>query len=144
MKKFEFRSDIALSDCAFYAYGKNLEDLIVNACEAVTEAMVSREKIEAKEEKSFEIRTDSLEGLLYLVLDEIIYLKDADQLVFCNFEIKELEEKPKSYFLSMKLAGEKIDHDKHESHSDVKAVTYHQFEVKKTPTGYRASVILDI
>ena len=144
MKKFEFRPDIAISDCAFYAYGKNVADLIVNACQALTEAMVSREKIEVKEEISFETQADSLEQLLYLVLDEIIYLKDAEQLVFRDFEIKQLEEKPDSYFIFMKLGGEKIDHKKHESHSDVKAVTYHQFEVKKTPTGYRASVILDI
>lgn len=144
MKNFEFRSDIAISDCAFYAYGKDVAELIVNACHAVTEAMVSRSKIEAKEKKSFEIRTDSLEGLLYLVLEEIIYLKDAERLVFRDFEIEKLEEKPKSYFLSIKLSGEKVDLHKHEPHSDVKAVTYHQFEVKKTPKGYRAAVILDI
>ncbi|MBN2306937.1 archease [Candidatus Peregrinibacteria bacterium] len=144
MKKFEFRSDIAISDCAFYAYGKDLAELIINACQAVTEAMVSRKKIEAREEKTFEIKTDSLESLLYLVLEEIIYLKDAKQLVFRDFEIEELEEKPHSFSLKMKIKGEKIKHEKHESHSDVKAVTYHQFEVKKTATGYRASVILDI
>ena len=144
MKKFEFRPDIALSDCAFYAYGKDVGDLIVNACQAVTEAMVSREKIEAKEEVSFETQADSLEDLLYKVLDEIIYLKDSKQLVLGHFEIKKLEKKRKAYSISMKLGGEKIDHKKHESHSDVKAVTYHQFEVKKTPTGYRASVILDV
>ena len=144
MKKFEFRSDIALSDCAFYAYGKNVADLIVNACQAVTEAMVNWEKIEIKDNVSFETQADSLEDLLFKVLDEVIYLKDSKQLIFHDFEIKKLEEEHDAYNLSMKFAGEKINRGKHESHSDVKAVTYHQFAVEKTPEGYRASVILDV
>lgn len=144
MKNYKFRSDVAISDCAFYAYGKDVAELIVNACQATTEAMVNREKIEPKAEKTFEIETDSLENLLYLALGEVIYLKDAEQLVFRDFEITRLEEKPKAFSLSMKMKGEKINHDKHESHSDVKAVTYHQFKITKTHEGYRASVILDI
>jgi SHS2 domain-containing protein len=144
MKNYEFRSDVATSDCAFYAYGKDLGELLINACQATTEAMVNRKKIEAKEERSIQIETDSIENLLYLVLDEVIYLKDAEQLVFDDFKILQLVQKPQHYSISLILRGEKIDREKHESHADVKAVTYHQFGVEKTKEGYLASVILDI
>jgi len=144
MENYEFRSDVATSDCAFYAYGKDLGELIVNACLATTQAMVNRKKIEAKEERSIRVESDSIENLLYLVLDEVIYLKDAEQLVFNDFVISQLLEKADQYSISMTLKGEKIDREKHESHADVKAVTYHQFGVEKTKEGYLASVILDI
>ena len=103
-----------------------------------------RKKIKAKEMIRFETKADSLEELLYLILDEMIYLKDSKQLVFRDFKIEKIGEKPRACFISMKFIGEKVDLRRHEAHSDVKAVTWHQFEIKKIPTGYRASVILDI
>ncbi|MBU0577938.1 archease [Patescibacteria group bacterium] len=144
MKPFTFRSNIAIADIAFYAYGKTPEQLIINACHAVTEAMVRRDKIGKKEKIEFSKKSETLEDLLYSVLEEIIYLKDAKQLVFHNFKIKEIQTDQPPYLVKMEIAGEKIDHKKHESHSDVKAVTYYDYYVEKTGDGYKASVILDV
>ena len=40
--------------------------------------------------------------------------------------------------------GERIDYNKHDIKGDVKAVTYHNLQVKKTGDGYRVRVILDL
>ncbi len=48
MKKYEFRPDVAIADSAFYAYGKNVEELFKNACLATTDAMVDVKSIENK------------------------------------------------------------------------------------------------
>jgi len=144
MEKFIFRPDIAIADTAFYAYGKTPEEVIINACEAVTEAMVERKKVEAKEEIGFTKRADILEDLLYAVLEEIIYLKDAKQMVFRNFQIDEIQIKPPNCSIAITAKGEKISRKKHDAHADVKAVTYHDYYVEQTSDGYKASVILDV
>ena len=144
MKKFEFRSDIAIADSAFYAYGKNAAELIVHACQATTEAMVDIKKIEAKEEIKISKKSDTLENLLYAVLEEIIYLKDAKQLVFNDFKVEEIKTGSNAYSIIMSAKGEKISRKKHEAHADVKAITYYDYYVEQTSGGYKASVILDV
>jgi SHS2 domain-containing protein len=42
------------------------------------------------------------------------------------------------------VSGEDINQQKHSLRSDVKGVTYHMFEVKKTEENWTARVILDI
>ena len=144
MKPFEFRSDIAIADTAFYAYGKTPEELIVNACEALTEAMVEHKKVKPKEKIEFTNRADTLEDLLYSVLEEIIYLKDAKQMVFHDFEVNESQTDSPPYSIAMTIKGEKISRKKHDAHSDVKAVTYHDYYIERTSDGFKASVILDV
>jgi len=144
MKPYEFRSDIAIADTAFYAYGKNPEELIINSCQAVTEAMVERNKVEKEEEIGFTKQSDTLEDLLYSVLEEIVYLKDAKQLVFNDFKVEEIQTESTPYSIAMTLKGEKISRKKHEAHADVKAITYYDYYVEKTSDGYKASVILDV
>lgn len=144
MKKYEFRSDIAIADSAFYAYGKNATELLVNACQALTDAMVDLQKVEEKVEEQIRVQADSLEGLLYNVLEEVVYLKDAKQLVFHDFKIKNIKTDPSECKATFLMKGEKIDRKKHEAHADVKAITYLDFGIKKIKDGYRASVILDV
>ena len=48
------------------------------------------------------------------------------------------------YVLEAEIEGEKINPKKHELKVDVKAVTLHKFELKKTKEGYKSRVILDI
>lgn len=144
MKKYEFRPDVAIADSAFYAYGKNVEELFKNACLATTDAMVDVKAIERKEERRLDIKAETIEKLLYEVLEEVIYLKDAEQLVFRTFKVDQLTEKPSHCRAIISLKGEKIDLRKHAAHGDVKAVTYQDFGIQKTDEGYRASVTLDL
>ena len=144
MKKYEFRSDIAISDSAFYAYGKDYAELIKNACLAVIETMVDIEKIEEKSEERITVKADSMEKLLYNVMEEVVYLKDAKQLVFHDFDIKDLKTESPDCQVTVIMKGEKIDREKHGAHADVKAVTYLDYGIEKIKDGFRASVTLDI
>jgi len=147
MKKYQFRSDIAISDSAFYAYGKDYAELIENTCLAVTEAMVDVKKIDPSTSsgpKIVTIKADSPEKLLYNAMEEVIYLKDAKQLVFGSYKCKNLTIKPSGCSATLIMKGEKIDREKHNAHADVKAVTYLDYKIEKIKNGYRASVVLDV
>ena len=142
MKKYEFLEDIAIADAAFKAEGDSLEELFEACALATFDVMIDLEKVEPVEKKHIEIEHEKIDQLLFEFLEEIIFLKDADYMVFSKFEIK--IEKNELYKLTADIFGEEINLEKHESKSDVKAVTYHMFEVKEEDGKWTAMVILDI
>lgn len=139
---YRFLEDIATGDAAFEAEGKTLEELFREAAIATFEVMVDSESVDVKIIKEIELKNAAIDGLLFDWLSELIYLKDADAILFCKFDVN--IKKNKDYELKAKASGEHINQQKHSLRSDVKAVTYHMFEVKKTEKNWIARVILDI
>ena len=141
---YKFIEDLSLADVAFIASGKTLNEMLKSAALAVTNTMVKDLKsVKSKVEKNFVIEAKDAENLLFKFLQEIIFYKDAESLLLSNFTLK-TKKNGKEYQLSVKAKGEKINMKKHDLSVDVKAVTFHMFEVKGTKAGWKARVILDI
>ncbi|MBI4141739.1 archease [Candidatus Woesearchaeota archaeon] len=141
MKKYEYIEGIVIADAAFDAYGKDLNELFENAALAVTELMVDLKTLKQSATKKFEINAENVEKLLFKFLDQIIFLKDTEQLLFKTFKIK-INEKEST--LTAECKGDKINREKQKLGTDVKAVTYHNFKVEKIEQGWKARVIVDI
>lgn len=140
---YKFLEDIAIADVAFEATGKTLEELFESAALAVTNTQVKDLKsVKQKVGKEIKVESDSIEMLLFNFLQELIFYKDAELLLFSKFDIKIIEEK--KYKLKGKAYGEKLNMKKHELLVDVKAVSLHNFKVEKTTKGWKADVILDV
>ncbi len=139
---YKFIEGLTTADIAFEAKGKTLKELFESAALAMFDIMANPKKVDKKIIKKFSIEEDKLENLMFRFLEEIIFFKDADALVFnsCNAEIEE----NKRMHLTATLYGDKIDYKKQELNVDPKAVTMHKFEVKKDKNGYIARVIVDI
>jgi len=142
MGKYRFLEDRAIADAAFEAEGESLEELFEACAQATFEVMAETKTVEPRNLEEIELRSDDLEGLLFNWLAELIYLKDLKTTVFGKYRIK--IEKPDGYRLQASVWGEPIDAEKHKVKVDVKAVTYHLLEVKKTDDKWTAKVILDI
>ena len=142
MGKYKFLEDRAIADAAFEAEGKSLEELFEACAQATFEVMAETKTVEARNREKIELKSDDLEELLFNWLAELIYLKDLKTTVFSKYKIK--IEKPDGYRLQASVWGEPIDAEKHKVKVDVKAVTYHLLEVKKTDEKWTAKVILDI
>ena len=141
---YKFLEDIAIADVAFEASGKNLEELFESAGLAVTNTMVKDLKsVKQRVMKDIEVNADTIEMLLFNFLQEIIFYKDAELLLFNKFQIS-IDEKNKKWKLKAKASGEKLNMKKHELLVDVKAVSLHNFKVEKTKEGWKADVILDV
>ncbi len=139
---YKFLKDVAIADIAFEASGKTLSELFESAGLAVTNTMVrDLKKVKPKTSKIIKLKSDTLENLLFNFLQEIIFLKDARQLLLSKFSVKIDEKK---IFLTAKASGERLDAKKHELVVDVKAVTMHKFELKKEKNKWVARVILDV
>jgi len=139
---FKFLSDIAIADVAFRATAKTIEELFVECAKATEEAMVDTKKVKPVLTKKINITSDALDKLLFDWLSELVFFKDAETLLFSKFSVKIA--KGKVYKLTGTAAGEKIDHKRHDLRADVKAITWHMFELKQTKAGWTAQIIEDI
>ena len=140
---YRFLEGWTLADVAFEATGKNTVELFTDAGIAVLATMVLEvASVGTTVVREVNIEAESLEMLLFKFLDEIIFLKDAENLLFSSMKIRISTDK--KYSLSGQLEGEKIDPNKHERLVDVKAVTFHRFEVKFDQKQWLARVVLDV
>ena len=141
---YKFVEDLSVADVAFQASGDSLEEMFQSAALATTNVMVKDlKKIELKKRRKMTVSDKDIEKLLFNFLQEIIYLKDAERLIFGKYTVK-IKDRAGTYSLVCIALGEKVDMAKHELVVDVKAVTYHLFEVKKEGEKWKAQVILDI
>ncbi len=139
---YRYLENIATGDAAFEADSRNIEELFRDAAVATFEVMADTKSVSPRIIKEIELKNESLDGLLFDWLSELVYLKDTDAMLFSRFDVT--IKKNDVYGLKAKAAGDTIDPKKHTLRSDVKAVTYHMFEVKKTGNNWKARVILDI
>ncbi|MBU5537508.1 MAG: archease [Candidatus Aenigmatarchaeota archaeon] len=141
---YKFLEDVAIADVAFEATGKTLKELFESAALAITSTQVKDLKsVEHKVEKDIEVESDNIEMLLFNFLQELIFYKDAELLLFSKFDLEIFPEN-KKWKLKSKAYGEKLDMKKHELLVDVKAVSLHQFKVEETKEGWKANVIIDV
>jgi SHS2 domain-containing protein len=141
---YHYLDDFATADIAFEATGESMEQVFVAAAEATMNVMVEAlRSIEPRVEKRIELKNSDPDMLLFDLLQELVYYKDAEQLLLRVKEIA-ITERDGAYLLHACAAGEKLDPERHEQRVDVKAVTLHQFRLQKTDGGWIALVILDI
>ncbi len=141
---YKFLEGLTVADIAFQATGRNLPEMFESAALASTRTQVKDlKKIKPKVKKQIELESDSVETLLFNFLQELVYYKDANLLLFNKFKIKIIEREGK-YLLIATATGEKLNMKRHELLVDVKAVTMHKFEVKKAGKIWKAVVVLDI
>ena len=141
---YDYLPDIAIADVAFQARGKTVEELFVAASDATMNVMVDDlSTIKNKEELQLDLSHEALDLLLFDFLNELIYLKDLRQLLLRAKDL-EISKAGGHFSLHAKLYGEQLDPARHPLNADVKAVTLHRFQVKKTDDGWEATVVLDI
>ncbi|PIN74840.1 hypothetical protein COV17_04610 [Candidatus Woesearchaeota archaeon CG10_big_fil_rev_8_21_14_0_10_36_11] len=131
------------ADILFKAEAGTISKLFEQCALAVEESQVELAAIKPKEKRDIVGENENVDYLLFDFLDDLLYYKDAEQLIFSSFEIDVSEDNNK-YHLHCVAHGEKIDTARHEQKVDVKAITMHMFEIKKTKKGWEAKVLLDI
>jgi SHS2 domain-containing protein len=128
------------ADVCIRVYGKSLDELLKCAALAMMELITDREKVEILEEIEIEAQGETAEELLVHWLGEILYVHQVEKMVFRNFEITLINEN----HLKGKALGEKIDFEKHELRSDIKAVTYHNLKIEPSDDKLKVDIVFDI
>ncbi len=134
----------ALADVAFEATGRTIEEMLESAAEAVTSTMIKNPKsLDSKSEKKISIDAKDEEHLLHDFLEELLFLKDAKQLLFGKYELK-VEKGGAGLRLSGILKGERLDPKRQELLVDAKAISWHMLKVENTESGWKAFFIVDV
>jgi SHS2 domain-containing protein len=141
---YEYMDELTVADMAFRAWGQSLEETFVAAADAVMNAMVEElESIRPQEARTLSLEHEALDLLLFNFLQELIYYKDAEQLLL-RIQQLEIPSGQSPYSLQATAVGERIDTGRHAMRVDVKAVTLHHFTLTQTEAGWEATVIVDI
>lgn len=129
---------------AFEASGGTREEMFAAAVDAVTNVMIEDlSAVIEQERRPIGVSAEALDLLLYAFLEEIVFLKDAEQLLLRVRDVR-IRREGDGWTASAEGWGERIDPSRHPLVVDVKAVTFHRFGVEETPEGWRATAILDI
>jgi len=133
----------ATSDLAFVAHGPTLDAVFVAAAEALLAATVEvPDSVERRERRSVRLEEPDLELLLLRFLNELVYLRDAEELLLHTDRIS--VSRDSGGRLEAELVGERIDPERHALAADVKAATAHGLSLARVGDAWQASVTLDV
>lgn len=140
MKKFQYEEHTA--EAKFTAFGHSLEEAFVNAALAMENMMLDTGKVKPKIKKQINIETKHLKSLLYDFLQEFIVLFDSEFFVLNKIDTLKVKQKGSDYILIAIVWGDNAHH--YEVLSGIKAVTYHEMEIKEEKGYWKVVVVLDV
>lgn len=133
--KFKFLEHTA--DIKFLAFGKNKEEAFENSALALKEVICGKIKIKENKEKKIKVKGKDFESLLYVFLEEILFLLEAEKFVISKAKVK--------------IKGEKIEaiifgDDAKDYHftNKVKAITYNEMAVMKEEGKWKIQAVIDV
>ncbi|KMQ52469.1 Archease [Chitinispirillum alkaliphilum] len=140
---YEYLENIT-SDAAFRAWGSDINELFKSASDALVGVMLEDpELIEPRQEQRVKLESDSLEMLLFDVLQELVFFKDAYTMIYRYSECN-IHRDGGVYRFSARAYGESFQRLREHFNVDVKGVSMHQFSVHKKNGGWEATVVVDI
>lgn len=126
MKNYEYFDVTA--DIGFKAYGNDLNEAFENASVAMFNIITDTANVRPTREFKFEIDSEDEVSLLYDYLEELLFYHEVEFMLFSEFHV----EIDNNLHLEAKILGEEIDWQKHERKTEIKAITFHKMDVRKT------------
>ena len=136
MQRFEIVPHTA--DTAVVIFGESLADLFVNAGSALFELMFDITPAAGASRVSVSAEADGIEELLVAWLSELLVRSEVEGVVFCDLEVEVIDSR-------VVASARAVPVDQLELiGTPIKAVTYHDLEVRREGTGWVARVVLDV
>jgi SHS2 domain-containing protein len=142
---FRFLDDIALADMAFEAEGDSLSTLFDAATQALLESLADPTSVAQTWRHVIDIDEPDIPSLLFEWLGRLVYLKDAQAMVFHRVLLSVVAAPDQSgWRLHAEVIGAPVNPLVQELRSDVKGVTKHLYAVTQDESGWKARVVLDV
>ena len=136
-KKFYFLEHTA--DVKFQAFGKTLDEAFKNSASALKE-VIFKDKVKENKKIKIKVNGNDFESLLYIFLEEFLYLLEAENFIFNRIENIKIDEKKMK--LEAVASGDKASN--YGLINPVKAITYNEMFVKKEKENWVVQVVLDV
>ena len=127
-------------DLGIRVWAADVKGLFQEAGRALFDIITDLDKVEAHLHQEVSVEGSGQEELLVAWLNELLYLHEVKGLLFCDVAPTEIDD------TSVKgvATGEEFDEDRHVIKTSIKAVTYHELEIKEKDGLWHAQVIFDI
>ncbi len=124
------------ADRAFRIRGRNLRELLEDAAQAMVALDGEPLASECFIRRVIEVERTDQETLLVNWLNEILYLEQTHHEFYDHFLLSDVTE----HHLRAQLYGRQLDR----SVTSLKAVTFHNLEVKESSEGLEATIVVDV
>ena len=139
---YEFLPGVAYADVAFRVKADSWDHLFEGASQALTKVMVDPRDLKSDRHLTIDLSAGTVEELLYDWLSEMVYLKDVEAFLAKSAAARVI---PGSiWHVTGKLDGDTIHPTEQRLGQDIKAVTYHMFQVSREGDEITAQVVVDI
>jgi SHS2 domain-containing protein len=133
-----------MTDAFIEAYGTTLEEVFENAAMALCDTMIDLKTVIPKREFKLSAKGNDLYSLLFNWLDGVMLLLVADRIAMSHFSLKITHNNDNSYLLDGTTTGEPLELNRHHYKVEIKAVTYHEMEIKQEENIIIARFLLDL
>jgi SHS2 domain-containing protein len=124
-----------MTDALIEAYGGTLDEAFENSAYGLVNTMFDLNNVSADIEVKIEANGYDLHSLFYDWLEKVMLIVLTEYVLLSDFKVKishiNINSKNDAYFLHSKARGERLDLKKHSFKVEVKAVTYHEMQIKQ-------------
>ena len=128
---FNFHDHTA--DITIECWAPDLIDAFEQAALATFEVILDISTVEPQDTVEISVTATDLEELLVEWIGELIALIDIKGQFYSKFHVDHLEATLEGYMLEARALGENIDHEKHDTRTEVKAMTYADMRILQEP-----------
>lgn len=131
-----------MTDAVIEAYGETLEEAFENAAKGLNDTMIDLKTVVPDKEVRITAAGHDLHSLLFDWLDKVMLLLVADGIAMSEFSVKIRQNG--GYSLEGVAKGEKLNLGKHHYKVEIKAVTYHEMEIRQGKEKATVRFLLDL
>jgi SHS2 domain-containing protein len=132
-----------VTDAIVEAYGSSLDEAFENSAKGLVNTMIDLEQITPDQEYEIVAKGYDVKSLLYDWLEKVMLGLLIDNIALSDFKVK-ISKNNGDYFLKGIAKGEVLDLKKHHYKIEIKAVTYHEMEIKQTENMITTRFLLDL
>lgn len=131
------------ADVGLRVEAETIEEAIASVVEGFGGLVCPEGEIDPAEPWQLQVEADELDDLVVDMLDEINYIHQTQRFLpaHCEVILDEVGETQR-YRATIRMRGETYDEGKHGHLMEIKATTYHGFEIQQDPP--RIEVIFDV
>jgi len=128
------------ADLRIQVTARDTKHLFSNAALELSDLITDTRKLQENRSILLAVKGKDLEDLMVNWLREILYLIEGKKFMVKQVAIQKVTDQE----IQATVKGEPFDKKRHPLKHEIKAVTYHQLEVKKEPRRWVARVVLDV
>lgn len=133
------------ADLAAELRGSDLSDLIKSAAKAWMACALEAGSIGFTDSRSLELMEDSPEELLVGFVSELNFLLNVRKWICRELpEVLDVKKDKGGFSLRAVIKGEPFDPDVHILNHEIKAVTFHQMDIREVNGGLATIIVFDI